>query len=291
MPKELARKMNMLIIENEPIIRLGCFLGIFLAVALGEFFAPRRMLTTSKVSRWVANIGIVVVNTTVLRFLFPVAAVGMAVIAAQKPWGLFNNVAVPYWVAVVLSFIILDFLIYLQHRIFHAVRFLWRLHMMHHADLDFDLTTGTRFHPIEIVISMLIKMAAVLLIGAPAASVIIFEVLLNGTSMFNHSNVFVPVSVDGVLRLFVVTPDMHRVHHSVFDFETNSNFGFNLPWWDRLLGTYRDQPELGHEGMTIGLKQFRDPSRLTLPRILALPFTGDPGTYPLSCRRASRDDS
>jgi len=165
------------------------------------------------------------------------------------------------------------------------------LHMMHHADLDFDLTTGTRFHPIEIVISMLIKMAVVVLIGAPAVSVIIFEVLLNGTAMFNHSNLFVPVGLDRVLRLLVVTPDMHRVHHSVFEFETNSNFGFNLPWWDRFMGTYRDQPELGHEGMTIGLNQFRDPSRLTLPGILALPFTGEPGNYPASCRRSSRDDS
>jgi sterol desaturase/sphingolipid hydroxylase (fatty acid hydroxylase superfamily) len=215
----------------------------------------------------------------------------MAVIATQKTWGLFNNVAVPSWVAVVLSVVILDFMIYLQHRLFHAVGFLWRLHMMHHADLDFDLTTGTRFHPIEIVISMLIKMAVVVLIGAPAVSVIIFEVLLNGTAMFNHSNLFVPVGLDRVLRLFVVTPDMHRVHHSVFEFETNSNFGFNLPWWDRFMGTYRDQPELGHEGMTIGLNQFRDPSRLTLPGILALPFTGEPGNYPASCRRSSRDDS
>jgi sterol desaturase/sphingolipid hydroxylase (fatty acid hydroxylase superfamily) len=159
------------------------------------------------------------------------------------------------------------------------------------SDLDFDLTTGTRFHPIEIIISMLIKMSAVVLIGAPAASVIIFEVLLNGTSMFNHSNLFVPLGVDRVLRLFVVTPDMHRVHHSVFAFETNSNFGFNLPWWDRLMGTYRDQPKLGHEGMTIGLAQFRDPSRLTLPKMLVLPFTGDPGIYPAACGRNRRTDS
>jgi sterol desaturase/sphingolipid hydroxylase (fatty acid hydroxylase superfamily) len=283
--------MNTLIINNEPAIRLGFFLGIFLVVALGELAAPRRPLTTSKVSRWFANLGIVAINTAAVRLLFPIVAVGMAVIAAQKGWGLFNNVAVPSWVAVVLSVVILDFMIYLQHRLFHAIGFLWHLHMMHHADLDFDLTTGTRFHPIEIVISMLIKMAVVVLIGAPAVSVIIFEVLLNGTAMFNHSNLFVPVGLDRVLRLLVVTPDMHRVHHSVFEFETNSNFGFNLPWWDRFMGTYRDQPELGHEGMTIGLNQFRDPSRLTLPGILALPFTGEPGNYPASCRRSSRDDS
>ncbi len=282
-------QLNMLIINNESAIRLGIFLGVFLVVALGELAAPRRHLITSKSARWFANIGIAVTNTALVRFLFPVAAVGMAVIGAQRQWGMFNNVSVPYWVAVVLSVVILDFVIYLQHVMFHAVPVMWRLHMMHHADLDFDLTTGTRFHPIEIIISMLIKMAVVVLIGAPAASVIIFEVLLNGTSMFNHSNVFLPVRADSVLRLFVVTPDMHRVHHSVFDFETNSNFGFNVPWWDRLMGTYRDQPKLGHEGMTIGLNQFRDPSRLSLPRMLALPFTGEPGSYSVTCRGSSRD--
>lgn len=282
--------MNMLIINNEPAIRLGIFLGVFLAVALGELAAPRRRLTTSKGSRWFANIGIVVINTAVVKFLFPVAAVGMAVIAAQRQWGLFNNVSVPYGVALVLSVVILDFVIYLQHIMFHAVPVLWRLHMMHHADLDFDLTTGSRFHPIEIIISMLVKIAVVVLIGAPAVSVIISEVLLNGTSMFNHSNLFVPVGIDRVLRLFVVTPDMHRVHHSVFDYETNSNFGFNVPWWDRLMGTYRNQPKLGHEGMTIGLNQFRDPSRLTLPKILVLPFTGESGNYPVSCQRTSGTD-
>ncbi|MGO9570296.1 MAG: sterol desaturase family protein [Desulfomonilaceae bacterium] len=283
--------MNMLTMDSEPIIRLGFFVGIFLAVALGELAAPRRRLTTSKSARWLANIGIVVINTAAVRFLFPVAAVGMAVVAAQKHWGFFNNVDVPYWVAVVLSVIILDFVIYLQHVMFHAVPVLWRLHMMHHADLDFDLTTGSRFHPIEIIISMLIKIATVVLIGAPAVSVVIFEVLLNGAAMFNHSNLFVPVGFDRVLRLLVVTPDMHRVHHSVLDFETSSNFGFNLTWWDRLMGTYRAQPKLGHEGMTIGLNQFRDPTKLTLLQMLALPFTGESGNYPASCSGASRRDS
>ncbi|AFM24784.1 sterol desaturase family protein [Desulfomonile tiedjei] len=283
--------MNMLIIENEPFIRLGAFLGIFFGMALAELVAPRRRLLTSKASRWFANIGIVAINTVLVRLLFPVAAVGMAVIAAQRSWGLFNNVAVPYWMAVVLSVVILDFVIYLQHVLFHATPIFWRLHMMHHADMDFDFTTGSRFHPIEIVLSMLIKMASVVLIGAPAVSVIIFEVLLNATSMFNHANVRLPLGIDRVLRLFVVTPDMHRVHHSVFPFETNSNFGFNLPWWDRLMGTYRDQPRLGHEGMTIGLNQFRDPSRLTLLGILALPFVGKTGNYPINRRGVSDEDS
>ena len=274
----------MLIIENEPIVRLGCFMGIFLTVALGEFLAPRRRLSTPKASRWFINLGIVIINTFILRILFPVAAVGVAIIATQRDWGLFNNVGIPHWGAVVLSVVILDFAIYLQHVLFHAVPILWRLHMMHHADLDFDLTTGSRFHPIEIVISMLIKIAVVILIGAPAVSVILFEVLLNATAMFNHGNFFIPLGIDRVLRLIVVTPDMHRVHHSVFPFETNSNFGFNSPWWDRLMGTYRDQPKMGHEGMTIGLNQFRDPSGLTLFKILALPFTGKIGNYAINRR-------
>jgi sterol desaturase/sphingolipid hydroxylase (fatty acid hydroxylase superfamily) len=284
-------KMNMLIIENEPILRFGCFLGLFLALALAELVAPRRRLTTSKASRWLANIGVVVINTAAMRFLFPVAAVGMAVIATQRDWGLFNNVGIPHWIVVVLSVVILDFVIYIQHVVFHAVPVLWRLHMMHHADLDVDLTSGSRFHPIEIIISMLIKIAAVVLIGAPAVSVIIFEIILNGTSMFNHGNVFIPLGIDQVLRWIVVTPDMHRVHHSVFPFETNSNFGFNLPWWDHLMGTYRDQPRSGHEDMKIGLNQFRDPSRLTLIGILALPFVGKIGNYPINRRGVSGGDS
>jgi sterol desaturase/sphingolipid hydroxylase (fatty acid hydroxylase superfamily) len=198
-------------------------------------------------------------------------------------------VTAPYWAAVVLSALALDFIIYLQHVMFHAVPAFWRLHMMHHADLDFDVTTGNRFHPIEIILSMVIKTAAIIVLGAPALGVIIFEILLNGTSMFNHGNVRLPLGLDKILRLAVVTPDMHRVHHSVFPFETNSNFGFNFPWWDRLMGTYRAQPSKGHEGMTIGLNQFRDPSRLTLGHILVMPFVGTVGGYPIN-RRGSRPE-
>jgi len=283
--------MDEFVTSNEPAIRLACFAGIFLVVALGELVAPRRGLTTSKPSRWFANIGIVVINAGILRIVFPVAAVGMATIAVHRQWGVFNNVEAPYWAAVILSVIILDLAIYVQHAMFHAIPVLWRLHMMHHSDLDFDLTTGSRFHPIEIALSMLIKMAVVVLVGAPALAVVLFEILLNGTSTFNHGNVFIPLGFDRVLRLIVVTPDMHRVHHSVFPFETNSNFGFNFPWWDRLMGTYRGQPRMGHEGMTIGLNQFREPSLLTLPRMLALPFTGKPGNYPINRRGASASDS
>lgn len=276
--------MDEFVFRNETPIRLAFFFGIFAAVALWELAAPRRTLTTSKAGRWFANIGIVVINTIVLRLLFPAAAVGMAMKVGELKWGLFNNVDVPYWLAVLLSAILLDFVIYLQHVMFHAVPSFWRLHMMHHADLDYDLTTGARFHPIEIILSMLIKFAAVVVIGAPALGVIVFEILLNGTAMFNHGNIRLPLGLDRVLRLFVVTPDMHRVHHSVFPSEANSNFGFNLPWWDRLLGTYRAQPSRGHVGMTIGLNQFRDPSRLTLPWMLAMPFMGPQGNYAINRR-------
>ncbi len=279
--------MDKLVLNHEMIVRLGFFVGIFVVVALAEVAAPRRRLTTSKTVRWLSNIGIVVINSVLLRILFPVAAVGMAVLASQKGWGLLNNMAMPYWLAVLLSVLFLDFVIYLQHVMFHAVPALWRLHMMHHADLDFDLTTGSRFHPIEILLSMLIKMAAVLVAGTPPIAVILFEIILNGAAMFNHGNLSVPLNVDKVLRLFLVTPDMHRVHHSVFPAETNSNFGFNLPWWDRLLGTYKAQPRLGHEAMSIGLNQFRDPARLTLPWMLALPFVGAEGNYSINRRGTS----
>ncbi len=276
--------MNEFVMSHEAAIRLGVFLGVFILVAVAEMLAPRRALTTAKGMRWFGNLGIVFINTLTVRALFPVAAVGMALLADERGWGLLNNVEIPYWLAVVIAVVVLDFVIYLQHVMFHAVPALWRLHMMHHADLDFDVTTGARFHPVEIIVSMLIKLAAISVLGPPVLAVLIFEVLLNATAMFNHSNWRIPVAIDRVLRLFVVTPDMHRVHHSVIARETNSNFGFNLPWWDRLFGTYRAQPEQGHEGMTIGLTQFRDPKRLTLLWMLALPFVGKTGEYPINRR-------
>jgi sterol desaturase/sphingolipid hydroxylase (fatty acid hydroxylase superfamily) len=283
--------MTHLLAQNETFIRLAFFFGILFAVAILETLVPRRPLSTSKAGRWFGNLGIVVINTATLRLLFPITAVGLALWASEKGWGIFNIVRLPFWLEVILSVIILDFIIYLQHVMFHAVPVIWRLHMMHHADLDYDLTTGIRFHPIEIIISMLIKFSAIVVIGAPAVSVVLFEILLNGTAMFNHGNFFIPLGLDRVLRFFVVTPDMHRVHHSVFPRETNANFGFNLPWWDRLLGTYLAQPSKGHEGMTIGLNQFRDPSRLTLPWMLILPFTGKQGPYALGRRGTNSGDS
>lgn len=269
---------------HEATIRLGVFLGVFILVAVAEMLAPRRVLGMPKGMRWFSNLSIVFISTLAVRALLPLAAVGMALLAEERGWGLLNNFSIPYWLAVVIAVVVLDFIIYLQHVMFHAVPLLWRLHMMHHADLDFDVTTGARFHPIEIVISMLIKLAVINVLGPPVLAVLIFEVLLNATAMFNHSNWRIPLAVDRVLRLFVVTPDMHRVHHSVIARETNSNFGFNLPWWDRLFGTYRAQPQQGHEDMTIGLTQFRDPKRLTLPWMLALPFVGKTGEYPINRR-------
>lgn len=273
--------------NNEGAIRLIFFLGIFSAVGIAETIFPRRSLTTSKPRRWVANIGIIFLNTFFIRLFFSAGAVGVALLVSERNWGIFNSLDIPYWLAVILTVIILDFVIYLQHVMFHAVPTLWRLHMMHHADMDIDVTTGTRFHPIEMILSMLIKSAAIIVLGAPALGVIIFEIILNGTAMFNHGNIRLPIDLDAVVRLFLVTPDMHRVHHSVFPVETNSNFGFSLPWWDRLMGTYRAQPMKGHAGMTIGLNQFRNPESLGLKDLLLMPFVGPQGAYAINRRGQS----
>ncbi len=273
------------IMQNEVPIRLGFFFGIFAIMALWELVAPRRTLTVSKPVRWGNNLGLVILNSIVLRLLFPAAAVGVAVFASQKGWGLFNYKEVPFMVAAIASIVIMDFIIYLQHVMVHAVPVLWRVHRVHHADLDFDVTTGARFHTIEIILSMLIKFATILLLGPPVVAVLIFEVVLNATSMFNHGNVRLPQSIDRWLRWIVVTPDMHRVHHSINDDEANSNFGFNLPWWDRLFGTYCDQPREGHEGMTIGIHKYREPKTVSwLPGMLALPFIGRITDYTINRR-------
>lgn len=257
---------------TEPMIRMGFFVGILVAMTVWEILAPRRDKDGFRAIRRMNNLGIVVLNTVLARLILPATAGGLALVAEAEGWGLFNLVSVPEWAAVLISVMLLDLAIYLQHVMFHAVPALWRLHRMHHADTGFDVTTGLRFHPLEILLSAVFKLALVLALGPPALAVLIFEVALNGTAMFNHSNARIPVSVDRVLRLFVVTPDMHRVHHSVHRDETDANFGFNLPWWDRLLGTYIPQPRDGHDNMTIGLPMFRDPGENRLDKLVTQPW-------------------
>ena len=280
--------MRDILFAYEPYIRLCAFAGVFIVMAVWEFIGPRRKQAIGRGWRWPNNLGIVIVDTLLVRILLPTTAVGLALFAEARGFGLFNAIALPAWAGVTGSVVILDLAIYLQHVLFHAVPALWRLHRMHHADLEFDVSTGLRFHPIEILLSLLIKFAVVAVLGAPALAVLIFEVLLNATSMFNHANVRIPPGIDNVLRWLVVTPDMHRVHHSILARETNSNFGFNLPWWDRLFGTYRAQPTAGHEAMTIGIDQFRDSRELGLDRMLLQPFRGDVGRYPLGHREADQ---
>lgn len=289
-PSFVNRKTAMiaLLTGQEPAVRLVSF-GVILLVIMGwEALAPRRVRAVSRRLRWPSNLGIIVVNTVILRLVIPATAVVLAALGQERGWGLLNNIAFPFWFDFVVSNIALDMAIYLQHVMFHAIPMLWRLHRVHHTDIDFDVTTGLRFHPFEILLSMGFKLGVVAALGAPAIAVLLFEILLNATSMFNHANASLPRSLDRVLRWLMVTPDMHRVHHSVLPEETNSNFGFNLPWWDRLFGTYRAQPRAGHDGMTIGLDVFREPSELRLDRMLFQPFREPIGPYPIGPRSASR---
>lgn len=274
------------LLAHETAIRLTAFAGILAMMAAWEALSPRRPQAVGRTRRWPANLGIVVLNSLVLRLVFPLAAVGLALLGETRGWGLLQATQLPAWLEVAVAVILLDFAIYLQHVLFHAVPLLWRLHRMHHADLEFDVTTGARFHPIEILLSMIIKLGVVAALGAPAVAVLIFEVLLNASSMFNHANVRLPARLDRVLRRIIVTPDMHRVHHSIVPRETNSNFGFSLPWWDRIFGTYRAQPQAGHDAMIIGIGQFRDPLELRLDRMLMQPFREDVSAYPLGHRES-----
>ena len=273
--------------DQDTLLRLSAFAAVFLACAGLEFALPRRKLSAPKALRWLNNLAIVALDNILIRLLMPVLAVHVAAAANVRGWGILNQTELPAAVEIAAAVLALDLVIYLQHLMFHAVPLLWRLHMVHHADLDIDVTTALRFHPVEIFISMGIKMAAVAVIGPSVAAVVIFEVVLNATAMFNHANIRLPAALDRFLRLLVVTPDMHRVHHSVIIRETNSNFGFSFPWWDRIFGTYRPHPAAGHEGMTIGLSQFRNQKKLGFFHLLALPFTGNPGAY--SMNRIGRD--
>ncbi len=231
----------------------------------------------SKSWRWLNNLGLATLNTVILRLLFPAAAVGMAIVATDKGWGFLNVFSLPSTVSLILCLVVLDFVVYLQHVLFHAVPILWRVHRVHHADLDYDVTTGSRFHPIEIGLSMFIKFTVILVLGPPVIAVVFFEIILNAMAMFNHGNIRLPLALDRVLRLIVVTPDMHRVHHSVDKRELNSNFGFNLSIWDRLFATYIAQPRQDHENMIIGIQDFREPSQVDgLLGMLVLPFLKGP---------------
>jgi sterol desaturase/sphingolipid hydroxylase (fatty acid hydroxylase superfamily) len=276
-------------VAHEPLLRLACFAAVLLTMVLWEAFAPRRTLHSSKPVRWWSNLALVVIDGLVARWLVPLGAVGVALVAEDRGWGLLHFLEVPLWLAVLVSIVALDFVIWLQHVMFHAVPILWRLHRVHHADLDVDATTGVRFHPIEILLSLGIKISAVLLLGAPALAVLIFEIVLNATSIFNHANIKLPSALDRVLRLFIVTPDMHRVHHSTEAIETNSNFGFNLPWWDFLFGTYCAAPQAGHEKMQLGLVEYRDERVSWLHWMLLLPFIGSVGSYPINQAKTANE--
>ncbi|WP_300973829.1 sterol desaturase family protein [Sphingomonas sp. LHG3406-1] len=260
----------------EPWIRFGAFAGVLLLLAGIELLAPRRRPSAGRRQRWPGNLGLVALDTLLVRFLFPVAAVGAALVAQERGWGLFSLTALPFWLEIALAVVLLDLIIYGQHVLFHAAPWLWRVHRVHHADLEFDVTTGLRFHPVEILLSMAIKVAAVMALGAAALAVLIFEVLLNATAMWSHSNIRLPGRVDRLVRHLLVTPDMHRTHHSVVPRETHSNFGFNLAFWDRLFGTYRERPEAGHEGMTIGIPDYGSAGQLRLDRMLLMPFRQPP---------------
>ncbi|MFZ1815377.1 MAG: sterol desaturase family protein [Rhizobiaceae bacterium] len=257
---------------SEPQIRLAIFLGLFLILALLELVAPRRVPKPVKMQRWFTNWVIVIIDSVLVRLLFKSAAVGGAIWAATNGYGLFNIVEAPLWVSVPVSFAVLDFAIWLSHVASHKIPIFWRVHRMHHSDTDFDVTTAVRFHPIEIVLSMLWKFAVIIAIGAPPLAVLLFEIVLNGGAMFNHSNLRLPLAADRVLRLLIVTPDMHRVHHSTKLAETDSNYGFNLSIWDRLFKTYVDQPSLGHDNMKIGLSEWQDDKPAELGWTLMVPF-------------------
>ena len=261
--------------QSEPVIRLGFSLGVFGIMALWENLAPRRHRSRSRQERWPANLGVSLLDGLVARIVAPGGAVGFALLAESRGWGLFNFVAWPGWAEAPLALLLLDLAIYVQHRVFHAVPALWRLHRTHHTDLDLDVSSGGRFHPLEISLSLGFKLLVILALGASPLVVLVFEVTLNASALFNHSNVRLPAGVERILRWLVVTPDLHRVHHSILRRETNSNFGFNFPWWDRLFGTYCPEPNLGHENMTVGLEEFRAPAELRLDSVLTQPFRKD----------------
>lgn len=268
--------------------RIGIFLGVLLIMMLWEMKRPRRSLRANRYLRWRGNLFLVAANNLLIQVCLPMGLAGLAQLTQENGWGLFNWLSAKPVVAGIFSFFLLDLAVYFQHILFHHVPILWKLHRVHHADLDIDVTTGVRFHPIEIVISSILKAVVIFLLGAPALSVILFEVVLNATAMFNHGNVMIDPRKDKFLRYLLVTPDMHRVHHSIILSETNSNFGFNFPWWDVLFGTYKSQPEAGHEGMTIGLPNAQCSRAVDLPIMLGMPFIKSSELCPKENRNQDR---
>jgi len=260
------------LLSHEAAVRLGSFFGLLVVFGAIELRYPGRPLAGYKGLRWIGNLGLSVINSVAVRAAFPVLAIGMAQRAEAGGWGLLNQIALGEPWAFIISLAVLDFAIYLQHAMFHFVPTLWRLHRVHHTDVDLDVSSAVRFHFIEIMISMGIKLATVAVLGPPVLAVLVFEVWLNATSMFHHSNLRLPRPIDRVLRWFIVTPDMHRIHHSIIVDETNSNFGFNLPLWDRVMGTYRDQPRAGHDAMVLGIEDFRGRTDQRLDRLLIQPL-------------------
>nr|WP_264301948.1 sterol desaturase family protein [Vibrio parahaemolyticus] len=253
-------------------MRLSCFIGVLLLCTLWENKLPRKTLTIKRSFRWLNNLSLVALNSAIIALVMPIAAFQAATIAHDQQWGLFNLLSLPGWLNVLLAVIALDLIIYVQHLVFHRVKPLWKIHRMHHADLDIDVTTGARFHPIEIIISMVVKIASVFILGVSPLAIVVFEIILNASAMFNHSNAKLGLSIDKKLRKVIVTPDMHRVHHSVMVKETHSNFGFFLSVWDRWFGTYRAQPALGHNDVVIGVPEIREAREQRLDKLLTQPF-------------------
>lgn len=278
------------IYKYEPAIRLSVFLGGFSLLALWEWAKPRRVLSQVKLKRWFSNFTLVVLGAVLVRIIVPTAAIGVAYLVEQRQWGFANHFELPFWLKVFITFILLDLTIYFQHAMFHVLPVMWRLHRVHHSDLDCDITTGLRFHPIEILISILIKIFTIIVLGAPVLAVVLFEVVLNLLSMFTHSNIRLNKTFEGVLRWFVVTPDMHRVHHSVRENETNSNFAFNISLWDRIFGTYLAKPKDGQQGMVIGLDQFREPEWQGLRGLIYMPFVIGIRGYTINYRDTKNED-
>jgi len=268
--------------HNEPFIRLGIFLGLLIVMSTLEIFSPRRPLSEGRLRHWAINLSLTALNTLVLRLVLGAAAYETARVADAESWGALAFVDWPNWLEFLIAILVLDFALYVQHVMAHALPILWRLHRVHHSDVNLDATSGSRFHPVEILFSMLYKVAVVLALGPSALAVIVFEIVLNGSAVFHHANVRIPLALDRVLRLAIITPDLHRVHHSVIVGETNSNFGFSVPWWDRLCGTYCPQPRDGHDGMSVGIAEYRDPGELSLLRLLKLPFESNIGSYSFS---------